>query len=432
MFKRITVKHFIVLPLITISLLLSLWFFIQHALIDLESIPVIYTHIFYGIRATISSLVMASLVAWLAVRYRRNYEAEIRAKTEELEKMRDYLYTIINDSAEAIIGMDLNGKVTSWNKAAEQIYGYSEKEMLGQGFERLLPEYLLKDQELQNISNVVAEKGFIRSFVTERITKDGRKIYVAITRTALRDKNGNLVGSSSIVRDITKIKEMENKLIESERLAAVGELAASVAHEIKNPLAGIRSASEIIRDSFQEGDPKLEMIDEIIHQIDRLDRTIKDLLIFARPKALVKEECNVNDIINRVLTLLKEDPAREGVKIETALSEKLPPIKIDHQQIEQVFFNVGLNAIQALDHHGTLTIRTYEKDSMSFISFQDTGAGIPETIRNQIFKPFFTTKVKGTGLGLSIVKKIVSSHGGEIVLESEEGKETTFTICLPQ
>ncbi|MEW5806836.1 MAG: ATP-binding protein [Acidobacteriota bacterium] len=431
MLKRIRLWHFIVLPLITISLLLSLWFYLQHILFNLRDLPVFYTHLFYGIRAVISSLAMASLVAWLAIRYRRNYEEEIRKKTEELEKVKDYLYTIINDAAEAIIGMDLNGKVTSWNKAAEQIYGYSEKEMLGKGFEKLLPEHLLKSQELEMISREVSAKGYVKSLITERIRKDGRKICVAITRTALRDKSGNPIGSSAIVRDITKLKEMETKLIESERLAAVGELAASIAHEIKNPLAGIRSASEIIVDSFPYGDPKREMTEESIHQIDRLDRTIKDLLVFAKPKAPVKEECNINDIVNRVFIVLKEDPAGENLKIETRLSENLSSRRADHQQIEQVLFNVGLNSMQAMNHHGTLTIRTYERDSKACISFTDTGTGIPENIRDQIFKPFFTTKARGTGLGLSIVKKIVASHGGEIKIETEEGKGTTFTICLP-
>lgn len=429
--RRIRLWHFIVFPLVAISILLSIWFFVFHFVIDISKLSHFYAYLLYGIRAIISIFVMASLVAWLAIQYKKSYEAEIQNKTEELEKTRDYLYTIINDSAEAIIGIDLDGRVTSWNKAAEQIFGYSEEEMLGQSFEKLLPEDHLKDKELEKISREVAEKGFIRSFITERIRKDGQKIYVSITRTSLRDKNGHLIGSSSIVRDITRLKEMEVKLIESETLAAVGEMAASMAHEIKNPLAGIRGGIEIMSDSFKKRDPKFGMIQETLHQIDRLDRTVKDLLIFAKPTPPNKSGWDINTIVDKVLNVLREDPAGQSIHFEILLSDNLHPVKVDPQQMEQVFFNVGLNSLQAMNHRGTLTVRTYEKFAKIYISFKDTGGGISESVRRQIFKPFFTTRSKGTGLGLSIVKKIIASHHGNIDIQSDQGNGTTFIISLP-
>ncbi len=429
--KRIRLWHFIVFPLIAISILLSIWFLVGQFLIDISKLSRLHAYIFYGIRATISSLIMASLVAWLAIKYKKNYEAEIQDKTEELEKTKDYLFTIINDSAEGIIGIDLDGRVTSWNKAAEQIFGYSEQEMLGQGFEKLLPNDRLTEKELEKISKEVAEKGFIRSFITERIRKDGQRIFVSITRTSLRDKDGNPIGSSAIVRDITRLKEMEAKLIESETLAAVGEMAASIAHEIKNPLAGIRGGIEIIADSLKKRGPKFAMIREIIHQIDRLDRTVKDLLVFAKPKPPAKSKWNINTIVDKVLNVLKEDPACQNIRFEKFLSDSLHPVNVDPQQMEQVFFNVGLNALQSMNNRGTLTVRTDEKFAQIYITFKDTGDGISVETQRKIFKPFYTTKSKGTGLGLPIVKKIIASHHGHIDIQSEQGNGTTFIISLP-
>ncbi len=431
MLKRIRLWHFIVLPLIAISILLSIWFLIGQFIIDVSKLSPLHAYFFYGIRATISSLVMASLVAWLAIKYRRNYEAEIQKKTEELEKTRDYLYTIINDSAEAIVGLDLEGKVTSWNKAAEQIYGYSEEEMLGQGFEKLLPDDLREQKELEKITREVTEKGYIRSHITERIRKDGQKIFVSITRTALRDKEGNPIGNSAIIRDITRLKLMEAKLIESETLAAVGEMAASIAHEIKNPLAGIRGGIELIAEFFPKQDLKGAMIEEILHQIDRLDRTVKDLLIFAKPTLPEKSQWNINSIVGKVLNVLEEDPASHNIHFDRDLSDKLHPVKVDAQQMEQVFFNIGLNALQAMDHKGTLMVRTYERFERVCIAFTDNGKGITSEAQKQIFKPFYTTKTKGTGLGLSIVKKIVDAHNGIIDIQSNRENGTTFTISLP-
>jgi PAS domain S-box-containing protein len=431
MLKRIRLWHFIVLPLIAISILLSLWFLIGHFILDVSTLAPLQAYIFYGIRATVSSLVMGSLVAWLALKYKKNYEAEIQKKTEELEKTRDYLYTIINDSAEAIIGIDLDGKVTSWNKAAAQIYGYSEQEILGKGFEKLIPDHLFMEKELEKISEEVAEKGYIRSHITERIRKDGQKIYVSITRTSLRDKEGNPIGSSAIVRDITRLKQMEAKLIESETLAVVGGMAASIAHEIKNPLAGIRGGIELIAESFSVKDPKAAMIHEIIQQIDRLDRTVKDLLIFAKPTLPAKSRWDINTIVEKVLNVLEEDPASQNIHFERILSDNLHLVKVDSQQMEQVFFNIGLNALQAMNYNGKLTVRTYEKFARIYITFTDNGKGIPQNQQDQIFKPFYTTKAKGTGLGLSIVKKIIDAHQGLIDLQSNRGNGTTFIISLP-
>ncbi len=416
---------------ITITLLVALWFSTQRMLFHLSRLSHAQITAILVTQIVLSIVVIAYLITWFAIRFKKDFEIEIQKKTEELQKIRDHLYTIINDSAEAIVSIDTEGKVASWNKAAEEIYGYTAKEMVGEGLEKLLPQHLIESNELEKISRECVEKGFIRSYLTERIRKDGQKIHVVITRTLLKDKNGKPIGSSAIVRDLTQLKEMETKLIESERLAAVGELAASIAHEIKNPLAGIRSASEIIADSFPKNDPKLEMLNEIIHQIDRLDRTVKDLLIFARPKPPVKVECIVNDILHRVLPLLREDPSADNIRFVSHLSDGLPPRKVDPQQIEQVFINVGLNALQAMNGSGTLTVSTYAQDSRVFIAFADTGSGIPKGIRNQIYKPFYTTKAKGSGLGLPIVKKIVTAHGGDISFQSTEGKGTTFIISFP-
>jgi signal transduction histidine kinase len=225
---------------------------------------------------------------------------------------------------------------------------------------------------------------------------------------------------------------MEAKLVEAERLAAVGELAASVAHEIKNPLAGIRGACEIMSDLLPSDDPRRELSTEVHRQIDRLDRTLRDLLLFSRPPATRLEPSDLHGAIEHVLAVLLRDAQTRGVAVVRRYSVTMPEVPLDAQQMEQVFFNVLLNAFQAMGFAGTVTITTEADEREVRVRIRDTGPGISKENADRIFKPFFTTRSKGTGLGLAIVRNIISAHGGRIVAGTAPEGGAEIVLALPR
>jgi PAS domain S-box-containing protein len=349
--------------------------------------------------------------------------------------MRDqtqHLANIMADSADAIVSIDNDNIIKSWNKGAEEIFGYTSQEMVGHSFHKMVPKELLDKDELDKIRQEVYEKGFIRNYETYRIRKDGRKIFVNITRTAIKDENGNIIGSSAIIRDITKMRELQRQLIHSEKLATIGRLSAALAHEIKNPLAGISGAIQVIGENIPEKDSRQEIIKEILRQTKRLDNTINHLLLYSKPRPLNKVYYNIHTLLDQVIIVLQQEPQMEKVEIVRCYDKEFTKAFIDPQQMEQVFMNIIINSLQAMPRGGKLTITTDQQRNKQLISFADTGVGIAAGMVLDIFEPFYTTKHRGTGLGLNISYNIVKSHGGTIKVKSELGKGAIFTIVLPR
>jgi signal transduction histidine kinase len=234
------------------------------------------------------------------------------------------------------------------------------------------------------------------------------------------------------VRDITALKQLERQFLERERLAAVGELAAMVAHEVRNPLAGIRGGCEILLEGYTPGDARHDIGVEIIHQVDRLTRTVHDLLTFARPRAVDPVPTDMHALIDRILQNLRDDPGNAAIEVVRDFSDDVSVVQVDGRQIEQVFLNLVLNAIQAMQHRGRVTISTRAGHRDLVVSVADSGPGIRPDAIAHIFQPFFTTRSQGTGLGLAIVKKIVEAHGGRIEAASPPGSGAVFTVTLPK
>ena len=368
--------------------------------------------------------VLCALAAAFVALTRRRYTQ--RARSHER-----YLAAILEGSADAIIGFDNNDMIQSWNKGAELMFGYKAEEVIGKTFYMLVPPDRLAAGELDHLAQEVREKGAVRNYETERLAKNGAPMPVELTRTAIRNEQGEIVGSSAIVRDTTDRKHMARQLIQAENLAAIGELAASIAHEIKNPLAGINGAIQIIRDEFPQDHPRRAVMDEIIRQIHRLDKTVRDLLSFARPHPPTPIECHVHTVLDEAISLVEKEPHSQHVEIKRRFADGLPNLKLDPQQMQHVFMNVILNAVQACSDDGGLTITTRGEDGVVEIEFADTGTGMPREVLSKIFNPFFTTKPDGTGVGLSTARRIVEAHGGAVEVESEPGRGSTFTIRLP-
>jgi len=226
--------------------------------------------------------------------------------------------------------------------------------------------------------------------------------------------------------------QYQAQLSKSEHLAAVGELAASLAHEIKNPLAGISGAIQILGQELDDDHPHKEIIEESLRQIDRLDAAVKDLLIYARPKPPVTARVHMDQLLQRALVLLREEPAFRGVRVVCDTANGNSFLEIDEAQIQQVLTNLLINAAHACQNGGSINCRVMPAAMSTQILIEDDGIGMPPDVLDRAFEPFYTTKAKGTGLGLAICKRIVESHGGTITLDSQPGRGTRVTVELPE
>ncbi len=236
----------------------------------------------------------------------------------------------------------------------------------------------------------------------------------------------------------------QRRLERAERLASLGELAASLAHEIKNPLAGIAGAIQVMAEEMPDSNPRKEIMREVLSQVRRLDKTVRDLLAFARPGQPDVAPCDIHKVLDRILLLLAEDPEAKHVRVVRDYQPEVPRLEADGKQLGQVFLNLILNAIQAMPGGGQARLQTRLRDgsggngdgrattgSVVEVAVTDSGPGIPAHVLPDLFKPFFTTKHRGTGLGLSVSRRIVEDHGGWIEVESPEGQGATFRVCLP-
>ncbi|MDI6804818.1 MAG: ATP-binding protein [Bacteroidota bacterium] len=238
---------------------------------------------------------------------------------------------------------------------------------------------------------------------------------------------------------ITLLNDANSKLFElhdtqlehADRLASTGEIAASIAHEIKNPIAGVLGALQIFEDSIANDDEKKEIYAEMIFQLERVNHAVNDLLSYARPAQPVFEEVQINELLKKTISLMSPQLKDKNIAFKNELADNLFLVAADKKQMQQIFWNVLINALQAIDTNGKISIRTFNHNSSVQIIISDSGKGIDAKQLDMVFKPFYTTKHKGTGLGLTITKRIVDQHQGEIIFESEQGVGTTVTITIP-
>jgi PAS domain S-box-containing protein len=421
--------HFIVLPALAMGVFIAISRLIDRAL-PVTSPP--GTDVYQAVRVIIIAVLMSSVIAAIAFRHRREYETRLRGRQRALEATRDFLQSVIDGSGEAIVTLDPEGRMTSWNRAAEQIYGWQSSEVMGRHVEMLLPSGPEATELFELEMDRLRRGEVLRDCEAVRIRKDGTAITVRITRSPVYDASGHYVGSAALIRDVTALKEMEARLLEQQTLAAVGEMSAQVAHEVKNPLMGIRGACEIMSESYGDDHPHREIASEVLRQLDRLNATVEELLAFARPRPMIVVPTDLNEMLQTVLGVMMEDRRSRDVKVDCDLDAGLASVDADPEQIQQVLFNVVLNAMQAMGSTGTLTVRTHQDDGDVYLEIEDTGPGISHDLGEKIFKPFFTTRSKGTGLGLAIVKTIIEAHGGTVTAASAPEGGARFSISLPR
>ncbi|MEW6196882.1 MAG: ATP-binding protein [Bacteroidota bacterium] len=350
----------------------------------------------------------------------------------KLELNQQYLKNILYSSDSAIMVVDQNEKFITWNKGAERIFGYTEEEMLGKPSSFLLPDGDKYSNELDDIRQHANETTHIKIIDTERRTKDGKILSVKLSVSRLPSVSGEYIGRSIIIKDHTEYKKLQAQIDQSEKLAVIGQLAAGVAHEIGNPLASISSLVQILQRKSQE--PFInEQLANIKENIDRITRIVRELVDFSRPPSYELAVQDITDIIKTALGIVKYDKRVRKVNFDTDLKTNLPKINIAADQLLQVFVNILINALDAIQGNGTIFVKSdYDKNNV-YIEITDNGCGMDKNTIEKIFDPFFTTKEvgKGTGLGLSVSYGIIKRHNGEIKVKSKLNEGSTFSIILP-
>ena len=341
---------------------------------------------------------------------------------------------IILNSPDAIVGLDNNYKFFLWNKGAENIFGYSLKEVMGQDFTLLIPENLLKKGEQEFLLNVISEKKFLKNYETERITKNGEIIIVSISRFPVFNSKKEMIGSVGIVRDITKEKKLEKELRENENLALIGQVVSSIAHSLANPLNIISGNTEYLLMNKEKSDKDFEGLKAIMEETNSISHLIKSILDFSRPIRLQKEELDLSLLIDQILEKIKFSFDGKKIEIRKNIIGDSFVILGDHFELKDALTNLVINSIQSIKKEpGIINVLLKNNMNNIVLTISDNGIGIkPDDLLN-IFTPFYSTKEygKGTGLGLAITNKIISEHKGEIKVQSEVNIGTTFTISFP-
>lgn len=276
------------------------------------------------------------------------------------------------------------------------------------------------------------DTGRPQTAIHRHIDKVGGSIWVEVSCSPVFDTDGTIVRAVEVTRDITRRKTMEQDLLDAEKLAALGEMASTMAHEIRNPLAGMKGALEVIS-SKDETQPYAGVLRDVMEQIDRLSETAGSLLSFARPIAPRQVPTDLSKVIRKAHSLFEDQARRQGTEVILELDTSDRLLLLDPQITARALLNIALNALQAMGSGGRLIIRS-RRDSevgVATVSLTDEGPGMSPEVLEKIFTPFFSTKVRGTGLGLCVVKEIVERQGGAVEVTSEPGKGTTFVVTLP-
>ncbi len=352
-------------------------------------------------------------------------------KAEELRGLKDYNENILESLDSGIVVLDLEGRVVRWNRAMEGLYGRARAEVLGQPLDAVFPEAFM---EALRGSLVLGDHDQIAHVYKLHLpTADGRSQIINLSVAPFQGAPGERCGTILILDDITARIRLEEQLQHTEKMASVGLLAAGVAHEVNTPLAGISSYTQLLRGQLEESDPRQQVLEKIEKQSFRAAKIINGLLNFSRSSGTEFDRIDVNKVLADVLALVEHQLDGSRIRVRRELTQLLPSVRGNENRIQQVFFNLILNARDAMPSGGWLTLRTHADDETVVVEVSDTGHGIRREHIRRIYDPFFTTKGigKGTGLGLSVSYGIVQEHGGAIFVESDPGQGTTFQVALP-
>lgn len=349
-----------------------------------------------------------------------------RATKRSLQDASAFADKVVASLPVGLIATDQQGRITFFNAAAERITGLKREEAGGRPADMLLPSTLCGLKELLDGGQTIAEQEMECRFIS------GRTVPLSVSAARIVNELGAYVGQILILRDLGEVRRLQDEVRRQEKLAALGGLAAGVAHEIRNPLSSIKGLATFFSGQFEAGSEGREAAEVMVQEVDRLNRVITELLSFARPSDIKRLRVDIAPIVTRAVGLIQQDAANQGVQVELKMDDRLCPLLIDPDRMAQCLLNLLINAIEAMVDGGQLTVRCELVDPGEVrVGISDTGQGMAPDEMAKIFDPYYTTKSQGTGLGLAIVHKIVEAHGARLNVESAPGRGTTFLLHLP-
>ena len=371
-----------------------------------------------------------------------NIDITDRKKMEkELKEANDFLMNLIESSVDGIIVTDMKGDILIFNKGAEDLLGYKSEEVVGKMNIRSIYQPGVAKEVMEKLrSPDFGGVGKLTSLPIFHRKKDGELIEGDLSASLIYNEKGNEIASVGIFKDLRErlkmereLREIQQALLQSEKLAAMGRLTSQVAHELNNPIYGIMNTLELLKTEIPPESKRRRILELSLSEIQRLSEMLRNMLSFSKPEEEKRRPVKIDELIEGILLVMEKQMKESNIQVEASFDSDIPEVMASTNQMRQVMLNILKNAKEAMPKGGTLTVRTAREGNKVLITTQDTGIGIPEEIRDKIFEAFFTTKqkVKGVGLGLSVCYGIIKDHGGEIKVESEEGKGTTFTISLP-
>jgi PAS domain S-box-containing protein len=376
------------------------------------------------------------------------YEGIMRDITQRKQMERhlvaanEFLNRSIEASPDGIIVTDAKGAVIMYNKAAEALFGYPAGEVTGKRTKVVDPYPKRVTRKIREliIDGKTGRQGVLPPTEFYVKNKSGEMIETSLSASIIYDDTGEEIGAIAIFKDLSemvgvkrKLKETQDQLVQSERLAAMGRLTSQIAHELNNPLYGIMNTFELLKAEIPETSKRRKLLDMALQEVARLSTMLKNMLTFSRPDEEMKREVEMNHFLEGILMLMEKQLAESGIELVAEFDKAIPPIRVSPNQMRQVFLNIVKNAMEAMPHGGTLNVITQCDGGALRVTVNDTGVGMTEEVKERIFDAFYTTKeqVRGVGLGLSVCYGIIRDHGGDIEVESSPGKGSTFSVTLP-
>ncbi|MGH9751051.1 MAG: two-component system sensor histidine kinase NtrB [Candidatus Polarisedimenticolia bacterium] len=383
----------------------------------------------YSLVAHLVSFVgVAYLAAYLTETLRRTGR-ELDARRDDLAQLRDYHDNIIDSMNSGLLTTDWEGRITFANRGAAEITGRRPPALVGEGITAVLGQ---ERPFLWKVRSALERETRYR-FELDYVDARGRVLFLGFTVSVLRDRAGEAYGLIFIFQDLTEIRVLEDEVALKKRMAALGEMAAGVAHELRNPLASISGSVQVLkRDLRPQGDAG-ELMDIVIKESRRLDQIIRDFLLFAKPGRFHAEEADLVALLRETLSLLENSEERtERHAVTTTFGAERILVPVDVNRMKQVFWNLARNALKAMPGGGTLSVAAATAGDAAVVTFADTGIGMSEDEIASNFQPFHGSFAEGTGLGLAIVYRIVEEHGGRIRVKSRPGVGTEVALHLPR
>jgi PAS domain S-box-containing protein len=373
----------------------------------------------------------------------RKMQAEFKRVNVELDAKNTLLSQILHHLTNAVVTVSPRGDITSFNRGAEKISGVPAARAVGRPYAEVLGRGLADNESplytLRTGRHVTESEKTVRN-------ASGEPVPVSFSTSILEDSEGNLLGALEVLRDLSEVKRMQEEVQRSKTLAALGEMAAAVAHEIRNPLGAMGGYATLLERDLENDGPRLALVRQLIKTLSSLNKIVGNLMFYTRPLSLQRREIDFAEHVHQVLDFAAIGLEGDGVTFDRRFPRAPVRVRIDPEKNEQVILNLVQNAVRAMGGRGRVKVGIGQKAApggermflsgvrvgrVVYLSVQDTGCGIPDGDMRKLFNPFFTTREDGNGLGLSIVKKIVDLHGGEISVKSRTGQGTTFEVVFP-